>query len=89
SRQFFGELALPVEMADAARLDSWLIEHCRREQTHFVSKRYVRQHGPLRSGDSLDAAVRELADLDRVRLLKEGRRLSIPRNRLMIERGKA
>ncbi|MBL0168491.1 MAG: DUF3987 domain-containing protein [Propionivibrio sp.] len=58
SRQFFGELALPVEMADAARLDSWLIEHCRREQTHFVSKRYVRQHGPLRSGDSLDAAVR-------------------------------
>ena len=33
SRRFFGELALPAELADAARLDSWLIEYCRRERT--------------------------------------------------------
>lgn len=88
ARRFFGELALPVEMADAARLDGWLIDHCRREKTHFVSKRYVRQHGPLRCGDSLDAAIRELSDLDRMKVLKEGKRITIQVNpALLIVRG--
>ena len=80
ARRFFGELALPPELADAARLDSWLIEHCRREQTHFVGKRHARQHGPLRSGDSLVAAIRELSDLDRMKLIKEGKRITLQLN---------
>lgn len=77
SRRFFGELALPAELADAARLDSWLIEYSKRERTDFVGKNHVRQHGPLRDGGRLDAAIRELAELDRLRLVKEGKRLNI------------
>lgn len=80
ARRFFGELALPAELADAARLDSWLIEHCRQERTHFVKKNHVRQHGPLRDGGRLDAAIRELAELDRLRLEKDGKRLTIHLN---------
>ncbi len=80
SRRFFSELALPQELANAARLDSWLIEYCRRERTPLVGKNHTRQHGPLRDGAALDAAIRELADLDRVRLVKEGKRLTIQVN---------
>ncbi len=80
SRRFFGELALPAELADAARLDSWLVDYCQREQRHSVSKNHVRQHGPLRDGARLDAAIRELAELERLRLLKEGKRLTIQLN---------
>lgn len=85
ARRFFGELALPSELADAARLDSWLIEYCRRERTHLVGKNHVRRHGPLRNGDALDAAIRELADLDRVRLVKDGKRLTIKINPALVE----
>lgn len=53
SRRFFGELALPAELGDAARLDRWLIEYCRRERTHLVGKNHTRQHGPLRDGAAL------------------------------------
>lgn len=77
SRRFFGELALPAELADAARLDSWLIEHCQRGRTHIVGKNHVRQHGPLRDGGRLDAAIQELKNLDRLILAKEGKRLNI------------
>jgi putative DNA primase/helicase len=80
ARRFFGVLALPVELADAARLDSWLIVHCRQKRTHLVGKNHVRQHGPLRDGVRLDAAIRELAELDRVRLEKDGKRLTIHLN---------
>ncbi|MDQ9168993.1 DUF3987 domain-containing protein [Oxalobacteraceae bacterium R-40] len=80
ARRFFGELALPAELADAARLDSWLITHCKREHTHSVSKNHVRQHGPIRDITRLDAAIRELTTLDRLRLVKEAKRLTIQIN---------
>ncbi len=84
ARRFFGELALPAELADATRLDSWLIEHCQREQTQFVGKNHVRQHGPMRDGARLDAAIRELAELDRLRLVKDGKRLTIHLNPALV-----
>jgi putative DNA primase/helicase len=84
SRRFFGELALPAELADAVRLDSWLIEHCRNGRTHFVGKNHVRQHGPLRDGARLDAAIRELAEQDRLQLVKDGKRLTIHLNPALV-----
>lgn len=84
ARRFFGELALPAELADAARLDSWLIEHCQCEQTHMVGKNHVRQHGPLRDGARLDAAIRELGELDRLRLEKDGKRLTVHLNPALV-----
>jgi hypothetical protein len=89
SRRFFGELALPVELANAARLDTWLIEHCRRNRTHLVGKNHTRQHGPLRDGASLDTAIRELVNLDRLRLVKDEKRLTIKVNPALVIEGGA
>jgi putative DNA primase/helicase len=85
SRRFFGELALPSELADAVRLDNWLIEYCRRERVHSVGKNIARQYGPLRDGGRLDAAIRELETLDRLRLVKDGKRLTIHINPWLLE----
>ena len=84
SRRFFGELALPVELADAARLDCWLIAYCQREQVPTVGKNHVRQYGPLRDSAALDAAIRELVNLDRLRLEKEGQRWTIQINPALV-----
>jgi len=89
ARRFFGELALPAELADAARLDCWLIEHCRQARTHMVGKNHVRQHGPLRDGARLDTAIRELAELDRLQLVKDGKRLTIHLNPALVIEGGA
>ena len=72
SRRFFGDLALPAELADAARLDAWLIEYCQRERTHMVSVSAVQKSGPggLRSKATMEIALRELEELDRVRLAR-------------------
>lgn len=85
ARRFFGELALPVGVDDAMRLDSWLIAHCRRDQIHIVGKNHVRQHGPLRDGSRLDAAIRELEALDRLRLVKDGKKFTIHLNPVLVE----
>ena len=79
SRRFFGELALPPELVNAARLDAWLIEHCRGERTQKVPTKKVQQFGPagLREKAKIEAAVRELEELGRVRLVLDGRRKEV------------
>ncbi|MEB2319038.1 MAG: YfjI family protein [Pseudomonadota bacterium] len=74
SRRFFGELALPAELADAARLDAWLIEHCQRERVGHADRREAQRGGPVRDGERLTAALRVLAELDRVREARDGKR---------------
>lgn len=87
SRRFFGELALPVELVNAAYLDNWLIEHCRRNQTKDVPTRTVQRFGParLREKSALDAALSELEELGRARTVKDGRRRIITINPALIE----
>ncbi len=84
SRRFFGELALPAELADAARLDSWLIEYCQRERTHLVPTREAQRLGPIRDKEKLTTALRELEELDRVRVVQEGRRKTIKVNPALV-----
>lgn len=89
SRRFFGQLALPAELANAARLDAWLIAYCRRERTHFVPTKAVQQFGPtgLREKAVIDVVVHELAELGRARLVQDGRRRSIAVNPALLGEG--
>jgi len=77
SRRFFGEIALPIEIANAARLNDWLIEYCMQNKTHYVSKRYAQQYGNVRDSVRLDAAIAELESLDRIQIRKDGKKISI------------
>jgi putative DNA primase/helicase len=83
ARRFFGELALPAELADAARLDRWLIEYCQRERTHVVPTREAQRLGPVRAQEKLAVALRVLEEHDRVKVSKEGRRKTIRLNPLL------
>ncbi len=77
ARRFFGELALPSELADAARLDAWVIGQCRRDGVQEVGRREAQRRGPVRDADRLSAALRVLAELDRAREGTDGKRRPI------------
>src|SRR5262249_52926446 len=89
SRRFFGELALPPRLGRASRLDSWLIDYCRRERTTIVSRREVQRLNPndLREGDTLYEALKVLIDTHRVRVIEPGRRKDIQVNPALVDLG--
>lgn len=91
SRRFFGELALPQELAIAAKLDTWAIEYCRRERVQSVSTRTIQQFGPscLRDKLALEKAARELEELDRVRIVQDGKKKSIAVNPALLTGGQS
>ncbi|ALQ51150.1 YfjI family protein [Nitrosomonas ureae] len=77
SRRFFGEIALPAEIANASRLNDWLVQHCSQNKTHFVAKRFAQQYGTVRDAARLEAAISELESLDRIQIRKDGKKISI------------
>jgi len=91
SRRFFGELALPAELANAARLDTWLIAYCKRERTHLVPIAKLQQGGPggLRSKAVIETALRELEDAGRARMVRDGKRKIIAVNPALVIEGGA
>jgi putative DNA primase/helicase len=76
ARRFLGELAMPAELANPARLEKWLIDYCKREATDKVPTREVQRMGPsgLRDKATFNAAVQELAELGRARLVQDGKK---------------
>jgi len=91
ARRFYGELALPEEQADAAQLDSWLLDYYQKEKTNIVPRREVQRNvtlGHLRQKDALDFALDELLEAGRVQLIQDGRRKEIHINPALLEGGK-
>ena len=82
AKRFLGELAMPPEVANPARLESWLLDYCRREKTDAVPTRKVQQFGPggLRDKATYTEAIKELADLGRVRLVHQGKKRTVQVN---------
>ena len=76
AKRFLGELAMPAELANPARLEAWLLAWCKREHTDKVPTREVQRHGPggLRDKKTCLDAVKELAELGRARLVQDGRK---------------
>ena len=82
AKRFLGELAMPAELANPARLEAWMLDYCRRENTDKVPTREVQRHGPggLRDKAIINDAIKELAELGRARLVQDGKKKLIQIN---------
>ncbi|OQW85706.1 MAG: hypothetical protein BWK72_20955 [Rhodoferax ferrireducens] len=76
AKRFLGELAMPPEVANPMRLESWLLDWCRREGADKVPTREVQRNGPggLRDKAVIADAVKELAELGRARMVADGKK---------------
>lgn len=80
SRRIFGELSLPVEQRNAAKLEEWLLALSEERGTNRIPAGDALRLGPLRKAVDRDAALGMLEDLGRARLVTEGRRKDIEIN---------
>jgi putative DNA primase/helicase len=80
ARRFLGEMAMPAELANAGRLEAWMLDYCKREQTDHVPTRVIQQRiSPicLRNKTTFTEALNELAELGRARLVQDGKKRTV------------
>jgi putative DNA primase/helicase len=87
ARRFMRELAVDISISNAVTLDGWLIGWCRHNNVAEIKRRHLQQNGPgcVRSGEKLTPAIKELADLGRVREVKVGKQKIIEINPILLE----
>lgn len=70
SKRFFEEVALPSDLINAIKLDSWLIDYCKTRQAGHIEKSKARQLAPnkLRNIQELNKALEELELRNRIRV---------------------
>lgn len=83
ARRFYGEIALPKGLANAVKLNAWLMQ----QGVSLVPTRLVRQYGPnaLRDAKTLEDAVGILAEARRARIVKDGNKKVIQLNPSLVE----
>lgn len=91
AKRFLGELAMPAELVNPLRLEAWLLGYCKREQTHSVPTREVQRLGPgaLRDKAAFASAMKELEELGRARLTRDGRKKMVQVNPALLEVGRS
>jgi hypothetical protein len=82
AKRFLGELAMPKELSNPMRLETWMLDYCKQHGIDRVPRREVQRFGPsgLREKASIDDAVKELTELGRARMLKDGKKKFIQIN---------
>lgn len=88
ARRFFGELALPKELATAVKLERWLLRYCQDQQVNKISRRDLQQNvtpTTLRQGKLLNEPLAKLQELGRIREIKDGKKKDIYINPVLIE----
>jgi putative DNA primase/helicase len=80
--RFFGEVSVPDEVQDVVTLDEWLCDRCRKGGVSEVAKTDILKLGPrrLRKKATLEAALQGLTELNRVRVVTHGNRLTVRLN---------
>lgn len=74
ARRFFGEVALPQEVADALRVIQWVKDYSRAQGAQGIAHRDLQRLGPVRHKERLAVALKELEDAHHIRLHTEGKR---------------
>ncbi len=87
SKRFFNELSLSKELRHATMLDNWLLNYCREHNTTEISLMLTRQKAPnsLREKGLIDEVLKHLIDLNRVKIVKDGKKKLIRLNPKLLE----
>jgi putative DNA primase/helicase len=90
ARRFYGELAVPEDVADAVKLSSWLVQYCQRMQVESIAMTKTMQlctPAKLLKKDVLQRAIVQLVDAGHIKFDQDGKVKTIRVNPALVQKG--
>lgn len=90
ARRFYGELAVPEDVADAVRLSAWLVQYCQRMHVESIAMTKAMQlctPAKLRKKEVLQRAIVQLVDAGHIKFDQDGKVKTIRVNPALLQEG--
>lgn len=86
ARRFLDEVVIPTNISNAIKTDDYILRYCRKYNLNSITKTFLRQHGAVRiNSKTLDEALGELVDANRIRIILDDRTSIIEVNPALLE----
>ena len=73
AKRFLQQIAIPSHIANAIKIDQYILWYCREHKTNVIQQNHIRKHGTIRDTKLIKDALIELAEANRIRLILDGR----------------
>jgi putative DNA primase/helicase len=73
AKRFLNQIATPVHINNAMKLDAYILRYCKEHKTNQINKNHVRRNGSIRDKKVLDEAISELVEANRIRVVIDDR----------------
>lgn len=73
AKRFLQQIATPSHIANAIKIDQYILRYCRAHNTNVIQQNHIRKHGTIRDTKLIKDALNELAEANRIRLILDGR----------------
>ncbi len=85
AKRFLQEIAIPSHIANAIKIDNYILRYCREHNTNVIQQNHIRKHGAIRDTKLLKDALNDLAEANRIRIVLEGRTHMVEVNPELLE----
>jgi len=85
AKRFLQQIATPSHIANAIKIDNYILRYCREHNTNVIQQNHIRKHGAIRDTKLLKEALNELAEANRIRIVLEGRTSMVEVNPELLE----
>lgn len=85
AKRFLQQIATPSHIANAIKIDNYILRYCRDHQTDVIQQNHIRKHGAIRDTKLLKDALHELEEANRIRIFLDGRTSMVQVNPELLE----
>ena len=85
AKRFLQQIATPSHVANAIKVDNYILRYCRDHKTSTLSQSFILQRGAIRDAKTLKIALMELVEANRIKLFTEGKASMVEVNPELLE----
>ena len=89
AKRFLQQIATPSHLANAIKIDQYILRYCRKHKTNVIQQNHIRKHGAIRDTKLLKDALNDLVDANRIKIVLDGKTHMVEVNPELLEVSRA
>ena len=85
AKRFLQQIATPSHIANAIKIDNYILRYCREHNTDVIQQNHIRKYGAIRDSKLMKDALNELAEANRIKIFLDDKTHMVQVNPELLE----